>query len=62
MELTITQNGALYLCAHRIRKNRRAFFRLSRAAANRQGPDVRKHSEPILSNLVGPRYHPDNGR
>lgn len=61
MELTITQNGALYLAARRIAKNRRAFFRRFRAVADSQSPDVRRPLT-VLHSLVGSRLHRDNGR
>jgi len=60
MESTITQNGALYLAQHRIAKERRAFFKLFRDRARRQGPDVRG---PVMFGeaaiVLG--FHPDNG-
>ena len=61
MELTITQNGALYLAGKRIAQKRRVFLQRSRAAADNEGPDIRRHGS-FIENLVGRRYHPDNGR
>jgi hypothetical protein len=41
MELTITQNGALYFAHHTVSKQRRtAFFLPLRTAASKQGPQI----------------------
>jgi hypothetical protein len=61
MQLTITQNEALYLAARRISKDRRSFFQRFRAVADKQRPDIRRRLNP-LEGLVAPRYHRDNGR
>ena len=61
MELTITQNAALYLAGKRITQKRRAFLQRFRAAADKQGPDVRFRRN-FVENLVRRRYHRDNGR
>ncbi len=43
MELTITQNGALYFTHHKVPvpKRRAALFWPFRTAASKQGPDIR---------------------
>jgi hypothetical protein len=43
MELTITQNGALYFTHHKVAvpKRRAALFWPFRTAASKQGPDIR---------------------
>jgi hypothetical protein len=41
MELTITQNGALYFAHHQVSKRRAALFWRLRTPAGKQGPDVR---------------------
>ena len=61
MESTLTQNGALYLAQHRTAKERRAFFKLFRDRARRQGPDVRQPATFGEAAIVL-RFHPDNGR
>jgi hypothetical protein len=43
MELTITQNGALYFAHHKVSKQRRtALFWPLRTAASKQGPQIRR--------------------
>ena len=42
MEPTITQNSALYFAQHKLSKRRAALFKKFRAAASKQGPDVRR--------------------
>jgi len=42
MEPTITQNSALYFARHKVSKRRAALFKKFRAAASKQGPDVRR--------------------
>jgi len=61
MEVTITQIGALYLLDRRTAQKRRAFLRRSRAAADKQSPDIRRY-EIFMEKLVGRRSHLDNGR
>jgi hypothetical protein len=61
MELTITQNGALYLAAHRLSKNYRAFFREYRFTGDKQSPDVRRRSNSAET-LAAQKFNPDNGR
>ena len=61
MEPTVTQNGALYLAQHRIAKERRAFFKLSRDKAKRDAPDVRGPVTFGKATIVL-GFHPDNGR
>jgi hypothetical protein len=41
MELTITQNGALYFAHHKVLKRRAVLFWPLRSAARKQGRDVR---------------------
>ncbi len=41
MELTITQNGALYFAHHKVSKRRAAFFWPLRTRANKQELDIR---------------------
>jgi hypothetical protein len=45
MELTITQNGALYFVHHKVSKRRAAFFWPLRTRANKQGRDIRSLSD-----------------
>jgi hypothetical protein len=61
MEPTLTQNCALYYAQHKTSKRRTAFFRKFRAAARKQGPDVRRQ---LTSGdlFIVPRLHQDNGR
>jgi len=63
MEPTITQNNSLYLVQHRLLEERRSFFHLSRKAARRQKPEIRRvmtFGEAAAAALVRPG--PDNGR
>jgi hypothetical protein len=61
MEPTLTQNCALYYAQHKTSKRRAALFKKFRAAALRQGPDVRR--QLAFGDLfVVPRPHQDNGR
>ena len=61
MEPTITQNSALYLTHQKVSKRRAALFKKFRAAARKQGPDVRR--QLTFGDLfVVPRLHQDNGR
>ena len=61
MEPTITQNSALYFAQHKVSKRRAALFRRLRAAARKQGPDLRQ--QLTFGNLfIVPRLHKDNGR
>jgi len=61
MEPTLTQNCALYYAQHRTSKRRAALFKKFRAAARKQGPDVRRR---LTSGdlFVVTRLHRDNGR
>jgi hypothetical protein len=61
MEPTLTQNCALYYAQHKTSKRRAALFRKFRAAACKQGPDVRRQ---LTSGdlFIVPRLHQDNGR
>lgn len=61
MEPTLTQNGALYLAQQRVAKERRAFFKLFRDKAKRQGPDIRGPTTFGEATIVL-GFHPDNGR
>jgi hypothetical protein len=61
MEPTLTQNCALYYARHKTSKGRAALFKKFRAAARKQGPDVRQ--QLTFGNLfIVPRLHKDNGR
>jgi hypothetical protein len=46
MELTITQNGALYFAHHKVSKRRAGLFWPLRTAANRQALHVRGLPDP----------------
>jgi hypothetical protein len=61
MEPTLTQNCALYYAQHKTSKGRAALFKKFRAAALKQGPDVRRQ---LTSGdlFIVPRLHRDNGR
>ena len=58
---TLTQNCALYYAQHKLSKRRAALFKKFRAAARKQGPDVRRQ---LTSGdlFILPRLHQDNGR
>ena len=60
MEPTLTQNYALYYAQHKTSKRRATLFRKFRAAARKQGPDVRQLTFGDL--FIVPRFHKDNGR
>ena len=61
MEPTLTQNCALYYAQHKTSKGRATLFKKFRAAARKQGPDVRQ--QLIFGDLfIVPRLHKDNGR
>jgi len=61
MEPTLTQNCALYYAQHKTSKGRATLFKKFRAAASKQGPDVRR--QLTFGDLfVVPRLHKDNGR
>ena len=61
MEPTLTRNHALYYAQHKTSKARATLFKKFRAAARKQGPDVRRR---LASGdlFVVPRLHRDNGR
>jgi hypothetical protein len=61
MEPTVTQKCALYYAQHKTSNGRAALFKKFRAAARKQGPDVRRR---LTSGdlFVVPRLHRDNGR
>jgi hypothetical protein len=61
MEPTLTQNCALYYAQHKTSKRRAALFKKFRAAARKQGSDVRRQ---LTSGdlFIVPRRHPDNAR
>src|SRR5438105_8003039 len=61
MEPTLTQNCALYYAQHRTSKRRAALFKKFRAAARKQGPDVRRRLT-FGDLFVVTRLHRDNGR
>jgi len=61
MEPTLTQNCALYYAQHKTSKGLATLFRKFRAAARKQGPDVRQ--QLTFGDLfVVPPLHQDNGR
>ena len=61
MEPTLTQNCPLYYAQHKTSKRRAALFKKFRAAARKQGPDVRR--QLAFGDLfVVSRPHQDNGR
>ena len=61
MEPTLTQNCALYYAQHKTSKRRATLFKKFRAAARKQGPDVRQ--QLTFGDLfIVPRLHKDNGR
>ena len=61
MEPILTQNCALYYAQHKTSKGRAALFKKFRAAARKQGPDVRQ--QLTFGDLfIVPRLHKDNGR
>jgi hypothetical protein len=61
MEPTLTQNCALYYAQHKTSKGRAALFKKFRAAACKQGPDVRRQLS-FGELFVASRLHKDNGR
>jgi hypothetical protein len=61
MEPTLTQNYALYYAQHKTSKRRATLFKKFRAAARKQGPDVRQQLTFGYLFIV-PRLHKDNGR
>src|SRR5882762_8973369 len=61
MEPTLTQNCALYYAQHKTSKRRAALFKKFRAAARKQGPDVRRRLT-FGDLFVVTRLHRDNGR
>jgi hypothetical protein len=60
MELTLTQNSALYFAQHKVSKRRAALFRRFRGAVKNQRADVRQLT--FGDAYVVPRRHQDNGR
>jgi hypothetical protein len=61
MQPTLTQNCALYYAQHKTSKRRATLFKRFRAAARKQGPDVRQ--QLTFGDLfVVPLLHQDNGR
>jgi len=61
MEPAWTQNCALYYAQHKTSKRRVTLFKRFRAAARKEGPDVRQ--QLTFGDLfVVPRLHQDNGR
>jgi hypothetical protein len=59
MQLTLTQNGGLYLTHRKISKRRRALFRHLRTAASKLPPDLRRQT---LVDASFVRRFQDNGR
>jgi hypothetical protein len=60
MESTLTRNCALYYAEHKMSKRRATLFKKFRAAARKQGPDVRQ--QLTCGELLSvPRFHRDNG-
>ena len=61
MEPTLTQNCAVYYAQHKTSKRRATLFKKFRAAARKQGPDVRQ--QMTFGDLcVVARLYRDNGR
>jgi hypothetical protein len=60
-EPTLTQNYALYYAQHKTSKRRATLFKKFRAAARKQGPNVRQQLT-FGDLLIVPRLHKDNGR
>ena len=60
MEPTLTQNCALSSAQHKTSKRRAALFQKFRAAARKQGPDVRRQLTSIDLFIVR-RLHQDDG-
>ena len=61
MEPTLTQNCARYYAQHKTSKGRLALFKRFRAAARKQGPDVRQ--QLTFGDLFVVRLlYQDNGR
>jgi hypothetical protein len=60
MELTLTQNSALYFAQHKVSKRRAALFRRFRGAVKNQPPDMRQLT--FGNAYVVQRRHQDNGR
>ena len=61
MEPALTQNYALYYAQHKTSKRRATLFKKFRAAARKQGLDVRQ--QLTFGDLfIVPRLHKDNGR
>jgi hypothetical protein len=61
MKPTLTSNYALYYAQHKASKRRATLFKKLRAAASKQGPDVRQ--QLAFGDLfIVPRLHKDNGR
>jgi hypothetical protein len=61
MEPTLTQNCALYYAQHKTSKSRAALFQKFRAAASKQGADVRQQ-RTSGDLFIEQRLHQDNGR
>ena len=61
MEPTLTQKCVLYYAQHKTSKLRAALFQKFRAAARKQGRDVRRQSTSGDLFIVR-RLHQDNGR
>ena len=61
MEPTLTQNCALYYAQHKTTERGATFSRRFRAAARKQGPDVRRRLT-FGDLFVVTRLHRDNGR
>ena len=57
MELTITQNNALFLLQRGLAKRRATFFSSMRIASRKEGNDVRRSLRGLI-----PKFHRDNGR
>ena len=62
MEPTLTQNCALYYAQHKTSKRRATLFKRFRAAARKQGPDVRQQLTFADLFVVPLLLHQDNGR
>jgi hypothetical protein len=60
MELTLTQNSALYFAQHKVSKRRAALFRQFRGAVKNRAPNMRQLT--FGDAYVVQRPHQDNGR
>jgi len=59
MQLTLTQNSALYFMQHKISKRRSTLFRHLRAAGRKQFPSFRRQT--LIDAYFVRRLHRDDG-